>query len=620
MIFKKVVIKRFKSFRRPTTFAFPEDPGLYLVSGKNLAEPDLGGNGTGKTTLWDAVCWCLYGKTVRGSRAGQVVSWGKKSCSVVLTLEMHDNLFEIKRTRNPNGLYLAYEDQEEYEWTRVDQSKIDELIGLNYECFLNAVILGQFNLMFFDLPRQTKLDLFSDILGLSFWSKRAYAAKQEAKRVDEAHRESTEKRAGLVSALRVHEDSLATTAKEDKAWAKENKAAIKEAGKYQRLLNSQYATASKCLKTCRRHLEKVGKEEALCVETIAVLREDLPKRHEVTADWDRQAGVCMTEISRLRGVRHTIASSYPRCYSCKQRVTRKHRDAEMGKCNVSIEEARSTYNVAMLKYQQAVVAEGEIEVTIRRVEDDRAHWQEEHRRLDDRVRGTQQEVTVILREQHGIGMRLCDLKEAKNPYGKRLAEQTQAIKVTKRKVKKAEKRERRLRRDLDAYNYWADGFKYLRLWIIDRMLRGLEVEVNNNLSQLGLADWKITFDVERETQAGGVSKGFTVFIHAPDLDKPMPWETWSGGETQRLRLAGAMGVMGLLLGQRGCLPNVEVWDEPTAHLSEEGIEDLLDLLVDRAERLGKQIWLVDHRSLDYGEFTGEICIVKGRKGSVINWV
>src|SRR6516164_10253421 len=64
--FKYVELYNFKSYRGTHKFTFPQDPGLYLITGKNLIQPRLGSNGVGKSTLLDAIFWALYGRTPRG--------------------------------------------------------------------------------------------------------------------------------------------------------------------------------------------------------------------------------------------------------------------------------------------------------------------------------------------------------------------------------------------------------------------------------------------------------------------------------------------------------------------------------------------------------------------------
>ena len=143
----------------------------------------------------------------------------------------------------------------------------------------------------------------------------------------------------------------------------------------------------------------------------------------------------------------------------------------------------------------------------------------------------------------------------------------------------------------------------------------LEVQVNAALMQLGLLDWSMTFAIDSENKSGGTRRGFSVLVNAPHSDGPVPWEAWSGGESQRLRLAGQLGLSSLIMEFSGASCNLEVYDEPSTWLSSKGITDLLDTLSSRAQSLGKSIWVVDHRSLEYGGFTKVLKVVKTVQGS-----
>jgi len=134
---------------------------------------------------------------------------------------------------------------------------------------------------------------------------------------------------------------------------------------------------------------------------------------------------------------------------------------------------------------------------------------------------------------------------------------------------------------------------------------------------LGLEGWKIKLDVERQNASGGVSKGFAVLVQSPHSSEMVPWESWSGGENGRMRMAVSMGLMNLILGKKGIQTNIEVYDEPTQHLSPEGVMDLLNTLRERSLAVHKTIFLVDHSMLDFGGFNGYINIIKNDNGSTI---
>src|SRR5258707_2034718 len=111
-----------------------------------------------------------------------------------------------------------------------------------------------------------------------------------------------------------------------------------------------------------------------------------------------------------------------------------------------------------------------------------------------------------------------------------------------------------------------------------------------------MIDWQISFDVERESKSGGITKGFVVFVKSPANTEPVRWENWSGGETQRLQLAAALGLANLIMQQNGLDNTIEFYDEPSTHLSAEGMIGLADMLHERAISEQKRIWIVDHTS------------------------
>jgi DNA repair exonuclease SbcCD ATPase subunit len=173
-----------------------------------------------------------------------------------------------------------------------------------------------------------------------------------------------------------------------------------------------------------------------------------------------------------------------------------------------------------------------------------------------------------------------------------------------------------LNEDHTAIGYWVTGFKRVRLFIVEETLRQLELEINNSLASLGLLDWHIELDVERENKSGGITKGFTVLVHAPGAPGPVKFESYSGGETQRLRLAGDLGMANLIMERAGLHNTIEFFDEPSQHLSQEGVLDLAETLQQRATDLGRRLFIIEHQLLDY-PYAGVITVTKDANGS---WV
>src|SRR5258708_38325513 len=99
---QEIALSHFRSYAGRHHFTFPTEPGLYFFTGQNNTA--LGANGTGKSTLLDAITWALYGRTTRGLKASEVISWGKNTCHVSVTLLVGSQHLVVKRTQKPNNL------------------------------------------------------------------------------------------------------------------------------------------------------------------------------------------------------------------------------------------------------------------------------------------------------------------------------------------------------------------------------------------------------------------------------------------------------------------------------------------------------------------------------------
>ena len=136
---------------------------------------------------------------------------------------------------------------------------------------------------------------------------------------------------------------------------------------------------------------------------------------------------------------------------------------------------------------------------------------------------------------------------------------------------------------------------------------------------LGLSDWRVKLDVEREVNKGkSLKRGFSVIVQSPYNEGFVSFKCWGGGVSQRLRLAGTMGLIDLIRSRTGVECNIEIWDEPTKFLTSQGISDLLELLTDRASKNDKKIFFIDHRELSsYGGFAAIVTLIKEKDGSKI---
>lgn len=173
-----------------------------------------------------------------------------------------------------------------------------------------------------------------------------------------------------------------------------------------------------------------------------------------------------------------------------------------------------------------------------------------------------------------------------------------------------------LERRITRTSYWIDGFKQIRLQLVQDALAHMQNVTNSLLPQFGLEGWLVEYATERETKAGKISQGLTVTILKPGMKKGVKWESWSGGEGQRLLIAGALAFSQVILERSGIECDFLVLDEPTRHMSREGVSDTVDALLEWSR--DKQTFYTDHQAIESNRFTSVVTITKDEHGSRID--
>jgi DNA repair exonuclease SbcCD ATPase subunit len=517
----EVILDNFRSYVGEHVFKVPKRSGLYSLTGRNEDNPRLETNGCGKSSLLDAIFWCLYGRTLRGLKAGDVVSWGAKSCSVTVTLTIGHKRLRVRRSQSPNGLTLEADAASD---RPIEQDGLQKYLRLTPEAFVHSVILPQFGDSFFDLKPADKLTLFSEILELDYWLDKSKLADDKAK-------ELAAEKSQFQLILAKHKGQIETI-KDDISILKDKEANFTE-------------NQNAAIKDLERQLSLIIKDnqekEIKDVKKVLISLEARIAKHA-------GKGLCPT---------------------CNQKVP----------------------NPDLKAIQQN---KSDFEDKLRRL----TRWEQD-------------------RESQISDLKSSISKEMKreNHFSTLIAEKRSSLKAVKDKIESIAQQITKVEEEHVAVSFWVTGFKRIRLIIVEESLRQLEIEVNNNLANLGLTDWAVEFDIERENKSGGITKGFVVLIRSPGHAEPVKFEAWSGGEIQRLSLAGDLGLANLIMEKAGLINSIEFFDEPSAHLSPTGVLDLAETLAERASDQRKRVFMVDHSSLDFGGFSGTITAVKDADGS-----
>lgn len=612
MRFIRSVLRNFRSFRDEQVFDLDRKPGLYYMTGRNEAEPELEANGAGKSTVWEAICWCFFGKTSRMLKAGEVGNWEVgKQCSVSVEFET-DDVYRVTRVWNPNSLRVVVVSSGE---TRdLDQDGLEALLGFKMAPMLHSIMVAQAAPMFLDLDAPSKAALFSGVLDLDRWTE---FADRASKRTAEINSKITAadlelgRIAGALSQLALQDFSAQIA--EWVAWRTQTIAELEEQFKERLARRKSIEPTIVALLDSAAH----NRTEASRLTRAAEEQKMRASDFRQAVDSARSAAAKLEQRIDEQHQQRKYFNEQSQCILCLQVIPHSHRDGQLSKLMMNVQVLTTDLEEANATLAHSIMRNSDALVESQRLRDDAAALSASANRQETEIKLMRQELAEIDRKLDEVEKEVGALEKQENPY----AENQRQVSVGTRsykalRIKVQEERDQSASSQAAA-SYWVKGFKELRLFLISEALAQLEVEVNSELSNLGMVSWRIQFAVESDTKSGTVRKGFSVFIKSPHNKDPVPWESWSGGESQRLRLAATMGLSNLVLGNLGVRPNVEVWDEPTDGLSQAGVDDLLETLHRRSHQLQRQIWVVDHKSLQFGGFEKITTVVKDGSGSWI---
>lgn len=601
---------RFKSFERKQTFTFPKGPGLFFLTSRNEVSTLLGANGCGKSTLWDALCWLWFDRTPQGLRAGDVASWGVSDGTCVsLDYAVDGKRFTLGRTWKPNKWWLEH-DGAVHTLAGDESNMALHHLGTTMDPFLHSVLMSQGQPMFLDLKPEPMSALFGKVLQLDHWVECSTRASKGASLQDSVSRTLEARVARLEGALREIDDNGVSASFDE--WERQRNKDLDD-------LEERHRATADLRAKIKRQLTGVREDLDSAVARQDKARADVDLAHKAV-----DACLCALRAARAdRAAAQAAVKSVEQemddlehakeCDTCRRKWDEASRDDRMRQLGRMLAARTRELNQIDVKPLEAAHDEA-----VGRLEDAQGQLEAARRGVqeaDNRERDLNAQVSSLGKDLDRLEAEAGRLANMRNPA------QGAREDLQRRRNEVASELEE-VRCDLGTSQgkfmrkqFWVRGFKDIRLQQITHALTQLEVEVNSAVAQLGLQGWQILFKADSETKSGTVKRGFTVEVLSPANSKPVPWASWSGGEAQRLRLAGNLGLSNLIRSRCGITMPLEVWDEPTQFLSHQGVTDLLNALSRRAQDEQRQIWIVDHRSLGYGGFAGTVTVVKGKGGS-----
>ena len=228
---KNLTVKNFMSVGNATQGIDFDRRDLTLVLGENL---DLGGdgsrNGTGKTTIINALSYALYGTALSNIRKDNLVNkTNGKNMLVSLDFAVRGQEYRIERGRKPNVLkfYVNHKEQAIVDDAQGDsretQDAIEHTLGLSHDMFKHILALNTYTEPFLSLKANEQRTLIEQLLGITLLSERADRIKELNKATKDGIQQEEFRIRAVQEANKRIEEQIESLCKRQRMWtAKRN--------------------------------------------------------------------------------------------------------------------------------------------------------------------------------------------------------------------------------------------------------------------------------------------------------------------------------------------------------------------------------------------------------------
>jgi len=290
---------------------------LTLVLGMNV---DLGGddnrNGTGKTTIVNALSYALYGQALTNIRKDNLINkTNNRHMLVTVDFEKDGNSYRIERGRRPNKFIFLVNNNEQQESTdemqgegRLGQAQIGRILGLTHTMFKHVIALNTYTEPFLSMRANDQREVIEQLLGITQLSEKAALLKELVKITKESIMEEEYRIKGVESANKKIEDSIKDLERRSSIWLRRLEEDIQE-----------------CTVGITE-LQKIDTEEEL--NNHALLTEYKEKQNTITNIETKQTSLVTQEnredIRLTQAEKDLDATKEHKCYACGQEL---HDDA-----------------------------------------------------------------------------------------------------------------------------------------------------------------------------------------------------------------------------------------------------------------------------------------------------
>ena len=569
---KNLTVKNFMSVGNATQGVDFDRRDLTLVLGENL---DLGGdgsrNGTGKTTIINALSYALYGNALSNIRKDNLVNkTNGKNMLVSLDFAVGGQQYRIERGRKPNVLRFYVNDREQeiaddaQGDSRETQDAIERTLGLSHDMFKHILALNTYTEPFLSLKANDQRTIIEQLLGITMLSERADRIKELNKQTKESIQQEEFRIRAVQEANKRIEEQIESLRKRQRMWG-----------------NKQGEDVAK-LESAVGSLEHIDIEAELAAHKALVEYNDAVKER---ADVQKTLTRARLDQDRERKAADKLATELAallehKCHACGQDLHDDRHEAVIAAKQTELDAACTEVDLAgvtITELENELEDIGEIGAQPQVFYDTLEHALNHRNSLE------------ALRKE------LAARSAETDPYGEQIVEmQNQALQEV---TYDAMNEMTRLQDHQDfLLKLLTSKDSFIRKKIIEQNLSYLNARLTHYLDRIGLPHTVV------------FQNDLTVSIE--ELGRELDFDNLSRGERNRLILSMSWAFRDVFESLYQPINVLFIDEMIDSGLDTQGVENSLSLLKQMSRERHKSIWLVSHRDELAGRVENILRVVK----------
>jgi len=588
---RRVSWKNFLSYGDYVSTIDLEHLGQVSITGEIDEEPSKS-NGAGKSTIANAIQWCLFGRTMHSARPGNNVinHYTNKDCYVKLEFKSGD---QVIRTRAVNGhdelIYVKDGLENKLSATTAStnsnmQEQLNKLFNLDYELFIYGVFFNQYGKSWAEQTEAVRRKILERLMRVDRYSYYARAAKAKADSIDRDATITGNAVTNVENTVKVLAESAASELESSATFEQTTAATI-----------SMHMESIASFKADHDAIPSLSEEElsvkwALCEsisQSIAKNEMDLAAATAEKYKLNAMADNLKSQVQDWEAKKGTT------CSNCKQTVAKGHVDG-------NIESLKQKQAIYKKKIGDNNIVIGEFESALRTNKEALQRHKPEY--SAEQIRRFKAQKAKHVETIKGLIAKVKALRAATNPYHKRyddLITKFGEAQVLLDKHKLSLSRQQLLYKHMMyIYKAYNDKNKLKSL-----IYKEFVPAFNNRLKKyLEILKMDIIITLNDNLSMSSSSWGY---------------DYMSGGERKRVDLAFMFTLYDMHEYLHGRQCNILVLDEVDGRLDDEGVESFISIIKNEIAPRVETIFVISHRPEMHDVFEREIKVIRKGRFSVL---